>query len=170
MIELEVDSIRVSLLSSRRLVVLRESGTDRYLPIWIGAAEADAITIKLQHMQISRPLTHDLLKNVIEELGASVSHILINDLVDNGDGSGGTFHARIVMDAGGRHLEIDSRPSDAIALAVRMGVPILSAETVMDQAAITPSPNLEDASPESREDLSAFRDFVEGIDLEDPQD
>lgn len=167
MIELEVDSIRVSLLSPRRLVVLKELGTDRYLPIWIGTAEADAITIKLQNMPVSRPLTHDLLKSIIEELGANVSHILISDLVDNAEG-GGTFLARIVLNLGQGSAEVDSRPSDAIALAVRVGAPIFVEETVMDRASIKPSPSVEEpgvdvAEPHSEEDLSVFRDFMEGL-------
>ncbi len=167
MIELEVDSIRVSLLSPRRLVVLKELGTDRYLPIWIGTAEADAITIKLQDMPVSRPLTHDLLKSVIEELGANVSHIVINDLVDNVEG-GGTFLARIILNLGHGNAEIDSRPSDAIALAVRVGAPIFVDESVMDRASIKPSPSVEGPSadvgePRSDEDLSVFRDFMEGL-------
>jgi hypothetical protein len=162
MIELEVDSVRVSLLSPRRLVVLREPGTDRYLPIWIGTAEADAITIKLQNMPVSRPLTHDLLKSVIEELGANVSHIVINDLVDNAEG-GGTFLARIVLNLGQTSTEVDSRPSDAIALAVRVGAPIFADESVMIRACIKPSPSVEESSSEAEEDLAVFRDFMEGL-------
>lgn len=169
MIELKVESVRVSLLSSRRLVVLKEVGAERYLPIWIGAAEADAITIKLQGMQLSRPLTHDLLKNVIEELGATVSYIVINDLVDNVETGGGTFYGRIVLDVGGQELEIDSRPSDAIALAVRVGAPIFGSEDVMARAGIMPSPNLELAEPPPDEDLSIFREFVDGLDLDEPE-
>ena len=163
MIELKVDSVRVSLLFPHRLVVLKESAANRYLPIWIDISVADAITIKLQGIKVVRPLTHDLLKNVIEHLGAAVSHILINDLADN------TFFARIVMDVNGRHTEIDSRPSDAIALAVRVGVPIFAAEAVMDQAAIVPSTNLEESASETGEDLSIFRDFVEGLDIDGPK-
>ena len=163
MIELKVDSVRVSLLSPHRLVVLKESSADRYLPIWIDTSVADAITIKLQGMRVSRPLTHDLLKNVIEHLGATISHVLISELADN------TFYARIVMDISGRHTEIDSRPSDAIALAVRVGVPIFVAEAVMDQAAIVPSTNLEGSGSERGEDLSVFREFVEGLDIDKPK-
>lgn len=161
MIELKVDSVRVSLLSSNRLVVLKELGRDRYLPIWIDVSVADAITVKLQGMRVSRPLTHDLIKNIIEELGAAVSHVLINELADN------TFFARIILDRDGHHHEVDSRSSDAIALAVRLGVPIMAAESVMDQAAVTPSTNLEAGEPEISGDLSVFRDFVEGLNIED---
>lgn len=159
MVEVQVDSIRVSLLSSRRVIVLHEMGTRRYLPIWIGAAEADAITIKLQDMPISRPLTHDLLKSVIEALDATVSHIFINDLVDNLEG-GGTFVARIVLSTDDGEIEVDARPSDAIALAVRADAPIFVDESVLERAAIEPSKNLEQGLDE---DLSIFRDFIDGL-------
>ena len=164
MIGTVVHSIRVSLMSHHRVVLLKEADVDRYLPIWIGPFEADAIAMALQNVQPPRPMTHDLLKAVVQELGATVSHILINALTDN------TFHGRIVMDLAGRHLEIDSRPSDAIALAVRCAVPIYVAEDVMAQASIVPSPELEHVSPEEEERLSAFRDFVNTLDLGDSGD
>ncbi len=162
MIEVTVDSVRVSLMSQHRVVVLKEMDTERYLPIWIGPFEADAITIQLQGVQVARPLTHDLLKALIIELGARVSHILVNDLRND------TFYAQIVMDSNGRRIELDSRPSDAIALAVRMHVPIFVAEKVMDQAAITPEEELATGlSKEEEEKLSVFRDFVDSLDLDD---
>lgn len=165
MIELKVDSIRVSLLSPNRLVVLKELDQERYLPIWIDASVADAITVRLQGIKVTRPLTHDLLKNVIEELGAKVAYILINNLSDN------TFFARIVMDSNGHHTEVDSRPSDAIALAVRLDVPIFADEAVISQAGIAPSTNLEPTEEEeqgeaSDHDLSVFRDFLNGLDTD----
>jgi hypothetical protein len=160
MIEVKVDSIRVSLLSSRRLVVLQEKDVERYLPIWIGDAEADSITIKLQEMPISRPLTHDLLKNVIESLGARVVRVAISDLVDNEQG-GGTFIGRLILAVDGKEIEVDSRPSDAIALAVRVDAPIYVAESVLERAGIVPSENLEDSYQEG--DLSVFRDFLDGL-------
>ncbi len=169
MIEVTVDSIRVSLISQHRVVVLKEVGSERYLPIWIGPCEADAITIGLQGMDIPRPLTHDLLKAVVDELGAEISHILVNDLRDD------TFYARIVMDVNGRHAEIDARPSDAIALAVRAGVPIYVTEAVMDRAGVEPSEEEEieeekkgsSLTPEEEEKLSIFREFIETLDLDD---
>jgi len=160
MIEVKVDSIRVSLLSSRRLVVLQEIDVERYLPIWIGDAEADSITIKLQEMPISRPLTHDLLKNVIEALGAQVVRVAISDLVDNEEG-GGTFIGRLILDIDGEEVEVDSRPSDAIALAVRVEAPIFVAESVLERAGIVPSENLEESYQSG--DLSIFRDFIDGL-------
>jgi bifunctional DNase/RNase len=163
MIEVKIDSVRVSLMSQHRIVVLKEADTDRYLPIWIGPFEADAITIQLQGVQVARPLTHDLLKSVIREMGISVSHILVSELRDD------TFYARIVMDVDGKSMEIDSRPSDAIALAVRVGAPIFVDEQVMDQASITPEKEIgtEQVTPEEEEKLSVFRDFVDSLDLDD---
>jgi bifunctional DNase/RNase len=164
MVEVTIDSVRVSLMSQHRVVVLRETDGERFLPIWIGPFEADAITIQLQGVEVARPLTHDLLKSMINLLGGEVQRIVINDL--NND----TFYARIVLEVEGEDVEVDSRPSDAIALAVRCSVPLLVAEHVMDKASIMPE---EDAREEKREtgpaadeDLDVFRDFVEGLDLE----
>ncbi|MBM4429419.1 MAG: bifunctional nuclease family protein [Chloroflexi bacterium] len=162
MITTTVHSVRVSLLSHHRVVLLKEVDVERYLPIFIGQFEADAIVMSLQHIEPPRPMTHDLLKNSILALGATISHILISQLKDN------TFYGRIVLDVGGRHMELDSRPSDAMALAVRCGVPIYVAEEVMAQASIVPSPELEHVSAEEEERLSAFRDFVNTLDLEEP--
>lgn len=161
MIATSIDSVRVSLISPHRVVLLKDVEVERYLPIWIGQCEADAIAMALQHIEPPRPMTHDLLNNIIQELGATVSHVLISELKDN------TYHGRIVMDVAGRHVEIDSRPSDAMALAVRCGVPIYVTDKVMAQAAIVESPELEPVSPEEEEQLAAFRDFVNSLDLGD---
>jgi len=169
MIEVIIDSIRVSLMSQHRIVVLKDSVGDRYLPIWIGPCEADAITVELQDMPPQRPLTHDLLKSVIRELGGKVVQIVISDLRND------VYYARIVVDVGGKQLEVDSRPSDAIALAVRAKVPIFVSEAVMDKAAIEPDEDVEAEGP-PREDemetgqLSAFQDFVNTLDLDDLDD
>lgn len=160
MIEVEIDSIRVSLMSEHRVIVLKALDDELYLPIWIGPYEAEAIAIRLKDVDISRPLTHDLLNNVIGEMGGDISHILVNALRDD------TFYALIAVNVDGKELEIDSRPSDAIALAVRAGAPIFVAESVMDQASITPEQDIAEES-EEEEDLSAFRDFLEGLDLDD---
>jgi bifunctional DNase/RNase len=164
MIEVTVDSIRVSLISHHRVVVLKEVGSSRFLPIWIGQFEADAITLGLQGVEIARPLTHDLIKSILDEAGAIISHILVSELQDD------TFYARIVIDLDGRHAEVDARPSDAIALAVRARVPIYVVESVMDRAAIVPSGDEGPvAAPDEDEDskLSVFRDFVDSLDLGD---
>lgn len=160
MIEVSIDSIRVSLISPHRIVVLKD-GEDRFLPIWIGPFEADAITIALNGNQVARPLTHDLLKNMIKEAGGVPSHVVVNDLRDD------TFYARIVMELNDRHVEVDSRPSDAIALAVRFQIPIYVAPVVMEKAAIRPSSSAEEVTPEEAEKLGAFRDLIEDLDLDD---
>ncbi len=172
MIEVEIESIRVSLMSQHRVIILRERGAPRYLPIWIGPFEADAITIELQGVEVPRPLTHDLLADVIETLGARVSHVVVNDLRND------TFYAVIVLDHHGEAIEIDSRPSDAIALAVRTRSPIFVEEHVMDQAGSVPEEDLAESTPPledlfleeeeevDTEDLGAFKEFLEGLDLE----
>jgi len=158
MIEVKIDSIQVSLTSEHRVIILKDIKTERYLPIWIGPYEADAITIQLQSVEVSRPLTHDLLKNVIGEMGGEVSHIVVGDLRND------TFYARISVKMNGRQLRIDSRPSDAIALAVRVNVPIFVEETVMAQAGITPETDVSEEV--DVEELSAFRDFISNLDLD----
>jgi bifunctional DNase/RNase len=165
MVEVTIDSVRVSLMSNHRVVVLKESEGERFLPIWIGPFEADAITIELQGVEVARPLTHDLLKSVIYLLDAEVKRVVINDL------SNDTFYARIVLSAEGDEIQVDSRPSDAIALAVRCSVPLLVADHVMDRAAIVPEEDVQSESVRERgaaneEGLDVFRDFVEGLDLE----
>jgi len=173
MIEVTIDSIRVSLMSQHRVVVLKDTNSDRYLPIWIGPCEADAITIELQEMPPQRPLTHDLLKTVVREMGGKVVHILINDLRND------VYYARIVVDVKGTQVEIDSRPSDAIALAVRVKTPIFVADVVMDKAAIEPDEDVEKSLDEDTVGgdsevepgrLSAFADFVDSLDLDDLED
>jgi bifunctional DNase/RNase len=163
MIKVTIDSVRASLLSQHRVVVLKEEGMERFLAIWIGPYEADAITIKLQGVEIARPLTHDLLQQSIMKLGATVSHVLVNNLQDD------TFYARIVMDRYGERIELDSRPSDAIALAVRIQAPIFVSEDVMEQAGVVPDEeiDLEEMTPEEEEKLAPYKDFIEGLDLDD---
>jgi bifunctional DNase/RNase len=171
MIEVKIDSIRVSLMSQHRVVVLKEIDTDRYLPIWIGPFEADAITLQLQGVQVARPLTHDLLKSIIEQMGAQVAHVVVTELKND------TFYANIVMDVDGKNIEIDARPSDAIALAVRVSAPLFVAEQVMEDASIIPETGLDEleadpadtapVSAEEEERLSAFRDFINELDLDD---
>jgi bifunctional DNase/RNase len=165
MVEVTIDSVRISLMSQHRIVVLKDQDSSRYLPIWIGPFEADAITIELQGVEVARPLTHDLLKSVIDKLDAEVERVMITDLRND------TFYAQIILQVQGRRLEIDSRPSDAIALAVRAHVPVFVDEAVMDQAAITPEQDIEgggepsEARKEAPETPDAFREFLEGLDL-----
>jgi hypothetical protein len=176
MIEMVIDSIRVSTMNYQRVVILKEKAAERYLPIWIGSAEADAIAVKLQGVNVPRPLTHDLLCSIIAALGASINFVLLNDLKND------TFYAQIVFNAGSRKLEVDSRPSDALALAMRAGVPIYADDGVLDKGAvildnetgkpISPGKELEGANEkEVSEDelrrMSAFRDFIDKLDLND---
>jgi len=130
MIEMSVEFVRVSMQNYNRVVILKEREAERYLLIWIGPAEAEAIAMRLGDIQPPRPQTHDLLRNVIESLGAHVAHVIVNDL--NND----TFYARVVLEANGATVEIDSRTSDAIALAVRCQVPIFAEESVLERAGI----------------------------------
>lgn len=166
MVETVVESIRVSLVSNHRVVILKETEGPRHLPIWIGPFEAEAIAMELQGMGSPRPLTHDLIKSIISELGARVNRILVTDL--NRD----VFYARIILELNGRSLEVDSRPSDAIALAVRVKAPILVEDEVMARASVVLG---EEGEPEAAseqtevddEKLAVFRDFVNSLDLDD---
>ena len=172
--EVIIDSIRVGLRNLRRVVILREKDSERYLVIWIGQDLAEAIAFRLQDVSVPRPLSHDLMLHLIQELGGDVKSVVINDLQDD------TFFARIQVEQDGRTVEIDSRPSDAIALAVRAGVPLYASPEVLDRAGQTLSDDgepLEDdaagektpaaTSAEELEKLSAFREFVSGLDLDD---
>jgi len=175
MLEMSIDSIRVSVVNSQRVVILKDNQSDRYLPIWIGSAEADAIAIRLQGISVPRPMTHDLLHSMIAALGARVDYIVVNDLQND------TFYAKILLSYDGRQLEIDSRPSDAIALAVRAQIPIYVEETVLEKAGIVfdqetgkPVPSAQasaeggkEMTEEERNKLSAFADFIESLDLHD---
>jgi bifunctional DNase/RNase len=158
MVEVTVDRILLNPIAEYRVVILKEIGVERYLPIYIGRPEADAIALRLQGHKHHRPMTHDLLNNVIAELGGEVSHIVVNDMRND------TFYARIYMNVNGQQLDIDSRPSDAIALAVRCDAPIFVEEEVM-QTGITPEPDISEGV--DGEELEAFRDFVDSLDLDD---
>ena len=166
MIEVQIDSVRVHLMTPQRLVVLKQVGSERYLPIWVGPYEAEAITVALQEVEMIRPLTHDLLKNVILSMGGQVEQVVVTELRDD------VFYARIMVEAHGQKLEIDSRPSDALALAVRVRAPIFIDSTVMDKAAVHPEAEMtnEEASTgaaAASADLGAFEDFVDSLDLDD---
>ncbi len=170
MVEVVIDSIRVSLMSQQRIVILREVDDERYLPIWIGTPEADSITIALQEVEVSRPLTHDLVKNIFTSLSAQVLRVEVVALRDD------TFYGNIVVELDGRTVNIDSRPSDALALAVRTHVPIMVTRSVMDTAGIIPEEDMQeegeeivDAPEAGSERLSVFEDFLENLDP-DPDD
>lgn len=171
MIEMGIDSIRMSMMNYQRVVILKEKDTERYLPIWIGPSEADSIAVKLQDVAVPRPLTHDLLRSVIAALGASVDSIIVSDLKND------TFFAKLILNVDGESLEIDSRPSDAIALAVRAGVPIYADESVLERASIyldkesgkpiATGGEQEDISEEELDRLRPFTDFIETLNLDD---
>lgn len=161
MIRVTIDSIRVSLISPQRIVVLREEDGERHVPIWIGPYEAEALTLSLRGANVPRPLTHDLLKSLVDALEATVSHIVINDLRDD------TFFATIVLDQDGKVIEVDARPSDAVNLAVRTSAAIFVAEHVLDQAGVVPEAGIVEATLDEDENLSVFADFLESLDLDD---
>jgi len=167
MIEMVIDSIRVSLMNYQRVVILKEKEANRYLPIWIGPAEADAIAVKLQNVELARPLTHDLLQSVITTLGASVNFIVVNELQND------TFYAKLSLSVDGMRVEVDSRPSDALALAVRAKAPIYTEESVLDKAGITLEEETDKPVSKGKVDeqelkgLSAYKDFINTLDLED---
>ena len=169
--EVTIEAIRVSLMNYNRVVVLKEKDADRYLTIYIGAAEADAIAIRLQGVSVARPMTHDLLTNVMNELGARVVRVVVTEVKND------TYFARLYLDGDDRQLEIDSRPSDAIALAVRAEAPIFVEDAVLDQAGVLlddegaiageEEPLRQPVKPEELEKMSAFRDFIESLDMDD---
>jgi hypothetical protein len=160
LVEMAVESVRVHMLSTQHVVILKDLERERFLPIWIGPWEANAIAMKLQGLTPERPLTHDLFTGVLEELGATIREVVIADLADE------TFRARILLEADGRLHEIDSRPSDALALAVRTGVRIYAAEEVLDRAGVEGDQAGADDEPVDDERLSVFREFVNSLDVE----
>jgi bifunctional DNase/RNase len=176
MIEVLIDSIRVHLMAPQRVVVLKQVNTERYLTIWVGPYEAEAITIALQEIEKVRPLTHDLLKNVFGAFNARVTRVEIIKLQDD------IFYGNIVAEVDGREVNVDSRPSDAIAIAVRAHVPILVHTSVMEAAGMLPDQDMpETAAPaarrkeapaplsdEANDRLSVFKDFIEKLDIDSP--
>ena len=151
---MELTGVRVELPTNQPIVLLRERDGERYLPIWIGAAEAAAIALSLQGVVTPRPMTHDLMKTMLEDLAVQVRRIVVTELRES------TFFATIEMERETATFEISSRPSDAIALAVRMAVPIFASESVLEEAAIL-IPGEED------EEVEKFREFLDNISPED---
>lgn len=168
MIESVVESIRVSLVTNQRVVILKELEGERYLPIWIGHFEAEAIAMELQGVEAARPLPYDIMRTIIEALGGKVRRILVTGLRDD------VFYATIVIEAAGRQVEVDSRPSDAIALAVRTKVPIFVDESVLEKAGVLFGEDEEEGEGEPKpkptvddEKLSSFREFINSLDFSD---
>ncbi|HEY6018816.1 MAG TPA: bifunctional nuclease family protein [Candidatus Paceibacterota bacterium] len=172
MIEVQIDSVRVHLMTPQRVVVLKQVDTEKYLTIWVGPYEAEAITVALQEVEMVRPLTHDLLKNVFGAFNARIRRIEIIKLQED------IFYGNIVAEVDGREIHVDSRPSDAIALAVRAHVPILVHPSVMESAGIVPEQDLPEGAPspskaapaqlseEGSDRLSVFEDFLGKLDLD----
>jgi bifunctional DNase/RNase len=159
LIEMVVESVRVHMLSSQHVVILKESEKDRYLPVWIGQSEANAIAMRLQGLSADRPLTHDLLVAVVAAANSRVSRIVVTHVNE------GIFHARLYLEAAdGTETEVDSRTSDAIAVAVRTGSTIYVDERVLDEAGVLPEQD--DGADDER--LSVFREFVNSLDVDLP--
>lgn len=165
--ELEIESIRVRQETQQRAVVLRVKDSNLFLPIFVGHFEVEAIRLKLMDIEVQRPMTHDLLDSIIENLGASVDKIVVSELKED------TFYAKIIVNCDGKISEIDARPSDAIALAVRTGASIFAEESVLEKAGV----NIDEKDLIQSEEetvledegvnLSVFSDFIDSLDLED---
>jgi bifunctional DNase/RNase len=151
--EVVVESVRVHMLSSQHVVLLKETERERYLPIWIGPWEANAIATRLQGVTPERPMTHDLFAATLVSLGVNLRRIIISSLAEE------TFHATIELERDGQTYAIDARPSDAIALAVRTGVRIFASRDVLDRAGVEPETRVD-------EKLEVFREFVNSLDVD----
>lgn len=165
MVEVKIDSIRVSLMSQQHVVILKDMDDRRYLPIWIGRTEAESINMHLQKVNVPRPLTHDLTKSIVDDLGGKVTRVIISDLYQD------TFYARIEIVLDRRTVQVDARPSDALAIAVRAECPIFIEDNVMERAAILPDTEEEEEdqlrSSDDDLDIGAFGDFISSLDTDD---
>jgi uncharacterized protein len=177
MIEVMIDSIRVSLTSQQRIVLLRRLDEDKYLPIWIGPFEAEAITISLQEIEMARPQTHDLILQILGQMNARLVRVEVVSLKED------VFYGNLVIEKEGQTYQIDARPSDSIALAVRGHVPIWVASDIFDTAGIVVEPDMQVEAaeeettvetPAQEEDqkkrLSVFEDFLQNLDSGDQDD
>lgn len=178
MVEVQIDSVRVSLTNQQRIVMLRESGRERYLPIWIGPYEAEAITISLQEIEVARPQTHDLLLQALAKIGARLIRVEVVELKRD------VFYGNLVVEVDGKLRDVDARPSDSIALAVRAHVPILVSSEILREAGLIPeadiqsevldgegdAPEQETEQPDhedAKKRLSLFEDFLQNVNLDD---
>lgn len=156
-VEMQVDSIRVHMPSGQHVVILKEKETDRYLPIWIGIYEANAIALKITGITPERPITHDLVANILQSAEMRLKKIQVTSLTNE------VFFARLFLGVNGKEVEIDSRPSDAIALAVRMTCPIMVSQDVLDKAGVFPEKEEEEEDAK----LSIFKELINSMDLPD---
>ncbi|MGH2511194.1 MAG: bifunctional nuclease family protein [Candidatus Limnocylindrales bacterium] len=170
LVEVVVESVRVHMRSGNHVVILKERERERYLPIWIGPWEANAIAMRLQGVSPERPLSHDLFSTILEQLGATIERVVIASLAEE------TYLARLILRSTDQTHEIDSRPSDAIALAVRAGAPIFASEAVLDRAGVSPDAavvaslggELEEGEESTDPRLAVFREFVNSLEI-DPE-
>ncbi len=177
MVQVMIDSIRVHLMAPQRVILLKQVDTERYLTIWVGPYEAEAITVALQEVEVARPLTHDLIRNILAAFNARITRVEVVRLQNE------IFYGNIVVEVNGREIHVDSRPSDAIALAVRAHVPIYVHRDIMDEAGIFPDKDIPQqaeppaekrsapppALPEDNNDrLSIFKDFLDKLDKDKP--
>lgn len=153
---MEVVGVRVELATSTPIVLLKETDGDRYLPIWIGASEATSIATALEGITTPRPLTHDLMRSMLDAVGVLATRVVLTELRDR------IYYADLALDASGTEVKVSSRPSDAIALAVRTGTPIFALAGLIDEAGIYYE---EDADPE--DEVARFREFLEEATIED---
>lgn len=158
LLQCTVESVRVHTLTGQHVVMLQPAESDRFLPIWIGADQAASIASQLAGVRADRPLTHDLMVDILRKIGFEITRVVVKDLVDTGDGQG-VFHGSIFIQSGEREVEIDSRASDAIALALRCDAPILVADTVLDRSAIRP----DGEADADDDDLSIFKQFIQTL-------
>ena len=172
-IEMRIGGLTLDPVTKTPIVILKDAENKLNLPIWIGLMEATAMATELEGIKMARPMTHDLLASVLTELGGAVDRVVVNDLAND------MFFARLHVRVDERELEIDARPSDALALAVRSEAPIFVEDAVLERAGVTLDESTEgDAGDETRsrgpavkpeeiEKMSAFKDFIEGLDLDD---
>jgi uncharacterized protein len=155
--EMTIYGVSFDLVGKQPIVLLKTADGNKFLPIWIGYPEAAAILMKLQSQAPPRPMTHDLVTDMLEQLGAQVVRITVTELREN------TFYAEVTLQLNGREIPIDSRPSDALALAVRTGAPIFAAEDVITESAIEFEHEVED----TEEVVEKFKDFLDNVTPED---
>lgn len=160
MIELQLVGVRVELPTNQPIVLLKEREGERYLPIWIGPVEATAIALGMQGIETQRPMTHDLMRDLLQGLGITVERIVITELRE------GTFYAEIQMSQNGDAVSVSSRPSDALALAVRMNLTIFASEDVLEEASIAVKDD-EDQEEDAEKEVERFREFLEEVTPED---
>lgn len=167
MVEMIIEAIRINVVTEQHVVILREADGQRIVPIWIDPYQAQSIAMEMHGTEMTRPMTHDLLRNIIGEMGGRVARIIVNDLRD------GTFYALIDIETPSGVLSVDARPSDAIALGVRVQAPVYVQEIVLDQAGVSigeqeaEADNDEPAPDDER--LSVFRDFINNLDVDEPK-